>query len=82
MVKQVQTQAEQKQARKQQVIAEFADNFDLHFEKRKKELHDTLMKKIQQHERASQATQGGGLNQNPVTIAYSSGNIDLQKVIN
>lgn len=33
---------------------DFVDNFDVHFERRKKELHDTLLRKIQQHEKATQ----------------------------
>lgn len=51
MLQKKERQTEEK--RKERVLAEFADNFDLHFERRRKELHDGLMKKIQQHEKAS-----------------------------
>jgi hypothetical protein len=34
------------EARKEKICSELIDNFDYHFEKRKKELHDGLLKKI------------------------------------
>jgi len=37
----------EKQKRKEKALTEFNDNFDVHYERRRKELHDVLMKKIQ-----------------------------------
>ena len=42
--------------KKEKVCAELVDNFDFHFERRKKDMHDNLLKKISQHEKANQQT--------------------------
>ena len=39
--------------RKEKACNEVSDNFDFHFEKRKKELHDVIMRKIQIQEKAN-----------------------------
>lgn len=51
------------------------DNLDFHFERKKKELHDRMLSKMQQQEKQNQS--GAASNQ---TLAYSSGKDVLMKV--
>ena len=52
--------------RKERLCNEMMDNFDVHYERRKKELHDNLLKKMQQHEKSTQQ-----MAPNQATVAYA-----------
>lgn len=53
-----------------------AENFDDHFQRRKKELHDAMMKRLSQNESKNQTNPAGGT----TTTPYASGK-DVLKIM-